>query len=196
MQRERFEREALPLMNVLFAGALRLTGNAGDAEDLVQDTYVRAFERFELFKPGTNLKAWMYRVMTNRFINLYRRRKARPDGTLMENIAELNGEEDRVHAQDFQSSEALATLMQNEVFLESLDERLKEGLESLSEDYRSVLVMNVIGEMPYKDIAATLGIPIGTVMSRLSRARTLLRERVSELGLEEVPGATTGTATG
>lgn len=183
-----FERDALPLMNVLFGGALRLTRNARDAEDLVQDTYVRCFERFHLFKQGTNLKAWMFRVMTNRFINLYRSRKARPENASYDEVGDFIGNEDKQLLHDFQSSEALGRLMQNQVFLDSLDDQLKEALQNLAEDYREVLIMNVIGEMPYKDIAKALGIPVGTVMSRLSRAKSLLRARVGELGQDEIPG--------
>jgi RNA polymerase sigma-70 factor, ECF subfamily len=194
-QREEFEQDALPLMNVLYAGALRLTRNAGDAEDLVQDTYVRAFERFNLYKPGTNLKAWMFRIMTNRFINLYRRRKARPDGALMEDMSEMHGTEDRQTAEDFQAANEVGKLMQDPEFLNTLDDRLKQGLESLAGEYQQVLVMNVIGEMPYKDIASELEIPIGTVMSRLSRARTMLKEKVAELGAEEIPGVAKSSTT-
>lgn len=175
-------------MNVLFAGAMKLTRNPGDAEDLVQDTYVRAFEKFHLFKPGTNLKAWMFRVMTNRFINLYRRKKSRPENANYDDVGEFIGEEDHRLIHDFQSTEKIGRLMDNAVFVESLDERLKSALEGLGDDYREVLIMNVIGEMSYKDIAATMKIPLGTVMSRLSRAKSLLRERIAELGEEVVPG--------
>jgi RNA polymerase sigma-70 factor (ECF subfamily) len=186
--RSAFEREALPLMGVLYAGALRLTRNARDAEDLVQDTMVRAFEKFHLYRQGTNLKAWLFRVMMNRFINLYRRRKAAPDRASFEDVGEFLGSTESLRAQDFASAKAMAGLMNDKVFLDSLDDRLKRALESLGEDYRQILILNVIGDMPYKDIAAALDIPIGTVMSRLSRAKSLLRERVAELGREVVPG--------
>src|SRR5690606_32979168 len=99
-RRALFEREALPLMEVLYGGALKLTRNPRDAEDLVQDTYWRAFERFHLFKPGTNLKAWMFRVMTNRFINLYLSRKARPGVTGVENLENHGIEDDGVLLRD------------------------------------------------------------------------------------------------
>jgi RNA polymerase sigma-70 factor (ECF subfamily) len=187
--RERFEREALPLMGVLYSGALKLTRDPREAEDLVQDTYVRAFERFHLYHAGTNLKAWMYRVMTNRFINLYRRRKTRPDNTRLEDIGDTRGEEDRLMLHDFQSAGALSALMKNPKFKDSLDDRLHNALEGLGREYREVLIMNVIGEMPYRDISAVLEIPLGTVMSRLSRAKAMLRERIGELGREEIPGA-------
>ena len=189
-RRARFEREALPLMEMLYAGAMKLARNPHDAENLVQDTYVRAFERFHLFQAGTNLKAWMFRVMTNRFINLYRRKKVRNETANFDDVGEFLGDDDRQLLQDFQTSQALSGLMKNEIFLDSLDERLKQALEGLGDDYREVLIMNVIGEMPYKEIAEALKIPLGTVMSRLSRAKALLRERVGELGREEIPGAT------
>ncbi|MCB9894876.1 MAG: sigma-70 family RNA polymerase sigma factor [Planctomycetes bacterium] len=187
-RRAQFESDALPLMNMLYGGALKLTRNSRDAEDLVQDTYVRAFERFHLFKPGTNLKAWMFRVMTNRFINLYRRRKARPENASYEDVDGFIGYEDQQLLSDFQSGEAMASLMKNQGFLDSLDDSLKAALQNLPDEYREVLIMNVIGEMAYKEIAAALDIPVGTVMSRLSRAKSMLRERLSELGSEEIPG--------
>lgn len=186
--RKTFEREALPLLGVLYAGALRLTRNARDAEDLVQDTMVRAFEKFHLYQPGTNLKAWLFRVMMNRFINLYRRRKVAPDRASFEEVGEFLGSSETLRAQDFASAKAMAGLMGDPVFLESLDDRLKHALEGLGEDYRQILILNVIGDMPYKDIAQALDIPIGTVMSRLSRAKMMLRDRVAELGREVVPG--------
>ncbi len=188
-KRERFEREALPLMGALYAGALKLTRDARDAEDLVQDTYVRAFERYHLYQPGTNLKAWMYRVMTNRFINLYRRRKAKPDNARIDDVGEGSGAQDQLMLHDFQSSRVLSQLMQNERFMESLDGRLKRALEGLGSEYRDVLILNVIGELPYKEISALLEIPLGTVMSRLSRAKSMLRDRVTDLGQEEIPGS-------
>lgn len=194
-KRQRFEQEALPLMGVLYAGALKLTRNPRDAEDLVQDTYVRAFERYQLFKPGTNLKAWMFRVMTNRFINLYRRRQARPDGASLDDVGEIQGTHDRVALHEFQAANAVREIMGNDRFLESLDDRLRAALEGLGSDFRDVLVMNVIAEMPYKEIAHTLGVPLGTVMSRLSRAKALLRDRITELGRDEIPGVEAGVAT-
>lgn len=187
-KRERFESEALPLMNMLFAGAMKLTRNQKDAEDLVQDAFVRSFEKFHLFKQGTNFKAWMFRVMTNRFINLYRRKKIRRENASFDDVSEFFGNEDKLSAQEFESAERVSGLMKDEVFLESLDERLKVALESVGDEYREVLIMNVIGEMPYKEIAKALKIPVGTVMSRLSRAKSLLRERVADLGAEELPG--------
>lgn len=194
-RREVFEREALPLMDVLYSGALKLTRNPREAEDLLQDTYVRALERYHLFKPGTNLKAWMFRVMTNRFINLYRRRRASPVGASYDELqpylpdSEMQrGGPDARLARDFENSRSVASLMRNRAFLDSLDDRLKAALEGLADDYRDVLILNVIGDLSYRDIADELGIPLGTVMSRLSRAKSLLRERVAGLAHDLIPG--------
>jgi RNA polymerase sigma-70 factor (ECF subfamily) len=194
-RRDAFEREALPLMDVLYSGALKLTRNPRDAEDLLQDTYVRALERYHLFRPGTNLKAWMFRVMTNRFINLYRRRRASPVGASYDELqpylpdSEMQrGGPDARLARDFENSRSVASLMRNRAFLDSLDDRLKAALEGLADDYRDVLILNVIGDLSYRDIADELGIPLGTVMSRLSRAKSLLRERVAGLAHDLIPG--------
>ncbi len=194
-RRDAFEREALPLMDVLYSGALKLTRNAREAEDLLQDTYVRALERYHLYRPGTNLKAWMFRVMTNRFINLYRRRRASPVGASYDELqpylpdSEMQrGGPDARLARDFENSRNVASLMRNRAFLDSLDDRLKTALEGLADDYRDVLILNVIGDLSYRDIADELGIPLGTVMSRLSRAKSLLRERVAGLAHDLIPG--------
>ncbi len=191
--RQRFERDAVPLMGLLYAGALKLTRNARDAEDLVQDTYVRAFEKFHLYRQGTNLKAWLFRVMMNRFINLYRRRQAAPDRASAEDL-QPPAPAAEVLARDFADAAALARLMREPAFLDSLDDRLKRGLESLAPDHREILILNVIGDMAYKDIATALDIPIGTVMSRLSRAKAQLREKLVELGRELLPDGRAKTA--
>ncbi len=194
-QRQRFEREALPHLAVLFGGALKLTRNAGDAEDLVQDTMIRAFEKFHLYRAGTNLKAWLFRVMMNRFINLYRRKQVAPDRASLEAVGDVGRDESQLRAADFAGARIMAGLMKDQVFLQSLDDRLKAGLEQMGEDYRQILIMNVIGDMAYKDIARTLGIPIGTVMSRLSRAKSMLRDKVAGLGNEALgPKALGGSA--
>ncbi len=187
LKRKEFEQQALPLMGVLYAGALKLTRDPQNAEDLVQDTYVRALEKFHLFKPGTNLKAWMYRVMMNRFINLYRRRVKRPDGVSSEGMEDLVGTEPVLDADRFQPEAEAGRLMRDARFLDSIDDRLKSGLESLSEDHRDVLILHAMGDLSYREIAETVGVPIGTVMSRLSCARESLKERVEDLAREVLP---------
>jgi RNA polymerase sigma-70 factor (ECF subfamily) len=182
-KRTRFERDALPLMGSLYAAAMHFTRNNKDAEDLVQDTMLRAYEKFDQFEEGTNLKAWLHRILLNRFINLYRRKKARPEGANFEDVAPFVGTEDQQFNGDYQGAERAREAMADPAFLDSIDARLKRALQTLPDDYREVLLLNVLGELAYKEIAQTLDIPIGTVMSRLSRAKSMLRDRAIALNL-------------
>ena len=175
--RQSFERDAIPLMGPLFGAAMNLTRNARDAEDLLQDTFLRAYEKFALFEQGTNLKAWLHRIMVNRFINLYRRKKLRNE-TDFADAEPFVGSEDQQLAKDYSGAANARSLLAEPGFLEGLDGRLRKGLDGLPESYRDVLVMNVVMDLPYKDISDALEIPIGTVMSRLSRAKSMLREKV------------------
>ncbi|NUO15773.1 MAG: sigma-70 family RNA polymerase sigma factor [Planctomycetaceae bacterium] len=176
-----FERDAIPLMGALYGAAMNLTRNAKDAEDLVQDTFLRAFEKFDQYEQGTNLKAWLHRIMINRFINLYRRKKLRNESASFEEVEPMLPDDSAALRSDYSGARAIETVLNDPAFRESLDERLKNALDSLPVDYRDVLVMNVVMELPYKDIAGALGIPIGTVMSRLSRAKSMMRDRVRSL---------------
>ncbi len=177
MLRQSFERDAIPLMGSLFGAAMNLTRNARDAEDLLQDTFLRAFEKFALFEQGTNRKAWLHRIMVNRFINLYRRKKLRNETDFAE-AEPFVGSEDQQLAKDYSGAASAKALLSEPGFLEGLDGSLRKGLDGLPESYRDVLVMNVVMDLPYKDISEALEIPIGTVMSRLSRAKSMLREKV------------------
>jgi len=164
----RFEAEAVPLHPRLYAAALRLTRNPADAEDLLQETYLRAYRGFSGFQPGTNLKAWMYRILRNTFIHGYRKRQCEP-----KTVPEERG---------WNSSAARDNL---EVSAETTvvdaipDERLQEALASLPEQYRRVVLLFAVGGFSYKEIAAMVDVPLGTVMSRLHRGRKALRERMS-----------------
>ncbi|MCC6574193.1 MAG: sigma-70 family RNA polymerase sigma factor [Planctomycetes bacterium] len=171
-------------MDRLYTAALHLTRNPRDAEDLLQDAYLRAYEKFDQFKPGTNLKAWLHRILFNRFVNLYRQKRSRGEGASFEDVEPFVGAEEKQAAGDFSGAQQAAKAMADPAFLNGLDSRLKKALESISDEYREILILNVLGEMPYKDIAEQLGIPIGTVMSRLSRAKSVLRDKVRELGPE------------
>ncbi|CAG0926525.1 ECF RNA polymerase sigma factor SigH [Planctomycetaceae bacterium] len=175
--RQLFERDAVPLMVPLFGAAMNLTRNARDAEDLIQDTFLRAFEKFSQYEQGTNLKAWLHRIMVNRFINLYRRKKLRNESDFAEAEPFIGGEDAQL-AKDYAGAKNAKTLLSDAAFLDGLDGRLRKGLDTLPEDYRDVLVMNVVMDLPYKEISSALEIPIGTVMSRLSRAKSILREKV------------------
>ncbi len=172
-----FEQDAVPLMAPLFGAAMQLTRNTRDAEDLIQDTFLRAFEKFSQYQQGTNLKAWLHRIMLNRFINLYRKKKLRNESDFAE-AEPFIGNEDSQLAKDYAGAKNARALLSDAAFLDGLDGRLRKGLDTLPEDYRDVLVMNVVMDLPYKEISSALEIPIGTVMSRLSRAKSILREKV------------------
>lgn len=175
---ERFQSEALPLLDQLYRTALRLTTNRADAEDLVQDTYMRAFDKFRQFQPGTNLKAWMYRILTNTFFSHYRQEKRRIPISAKEQITDA----DQVKQADLQGMD----LPSAEV--EALDnlpnQQIQAAFESLNEDYRLVVYLADVEELSYREIAQSLDIPVGTVMSRLYRGRKILRDHLADLAKE------------
>lgn len=174
--RTSFEQAALPLRGFLHVKALKLTGNASDADDLLQDTFMLGLRKFHMFREGTNLKAWLARLQFNLFISSYRRRKNRPDGVRLDDIGD--NVTDKSVSDVFQRMESLdpAQLTADARFTESLSEELKQGLEELDVRYRDVLLLSTVGDKSYNDIAAKLQVPVGTVMSRLSRAKSHMRE--------------------
>ena len=180
--REAFETQALPLLDALFGGARALARNQSDAEDLIQETYLKAYRSFHQFKPGTNLKAWLYRIMTNTWISRYRRKQRSPEqGSFDEMsafIGEISDEEarrDQLAWIELHDSKALEELG------DTLDQNLKAAIEALPDDFRHVLILNVLNELSYKEIAEALEIPVGTVMSRLSRAKSMIRDRLNAM---------------
>ncbi|MBX3460121.1 MAG: sigma-70 family RNA polymerase sigma factor [Planctomycetes bacterium] len=175
--RQRFEAEALPLMQEMFAQAYHLTRNAADAEDLVQETYIRGMRKFAQFEQGTNLKAWLGRILFNQFINEYRRKKRRIKSVFVEGVENMAEVEDTPEQDDRLPAMQPSAMADDERFLENLDQDLKAGLQEMDARYRDVLLLNTVGELSYKDIASKLKLPIGTVMSRLHRAKAFLRER-------------------
>ena len=175
-----FAEQAMPFMDSLYAGAMRMTRNPADAEDLVQETYLRAYSGFEGFEEGTNLKAWLYRILTNTFINRYRQQKRRPEESDIDDVEDfylyrrLGGlEEARI------SKSAEDTML--ELFT---DDEVKEALESLPETFRMAVLLADVEGFHYKEIAEILDIPIGTVMSRLHRGRKALQKRLYEFAVE------------
>ncbi len=172
-RKERFERDALVFASPLYAAAMRYTKNPQDAEDLVQDTFIKAFNSFHQFEPGTNLKAWLYRILTTTFINTYRKDQRRPQIS--------DGE-----VEDWQIFEAASHTSDHgksaeDVVLENLpDGDVKEALASIPEDFRMVVYYADVEGYSYKEIAEIIGTPTGTVMSRLHRGRKLLRAALAD----------------
>jgi RNA polymerase sigma-70 factor (ECF subfamily) len=178
--KQRFADLAMEHMDSLYAGALRMTRNPADAEDLVQETYLKAYRGFEGFEEGTNLKAWLYRILTNTFINRYRQQKRRPEETDLADVEDfylyrrLGGiDEARI------SKSAEDTLL--ELFT---DDEVKDALESLPETFRMAVLLADVEGFAYKEIAEILDIPIGTVMSRLHRGRKALQKRLYEFAVD------------
>jgi RNA polymerase sigma-70 factor (ECF subfamily) len=171
-----FAEQAMPHMSSLYSAALRMTRNPADAEDLVQETYLKAYRGFGGFQEGTNLKAWMYRILTNTFINTYRAKKRRP----ME--SELDEVEDLYLYRRLGGLEAAAAgrSAEDELLDIYTDDEVKRALEELPEQFRMAVLLADVEGFSYKEIADILDIPIGTVMSRLHRGRKGLQKKLWE----------------
>lgn len=161
--RRQFETLAYPYMDALYRTALRLTRNPLDAEDLVQEVYLRAFRFLDKFEEGTNFKAWIFRILTNTFINDYRKKARTPQHVEFEEKVE--------HAATEPMTQPREPLPHENEYTALFGDEINTALQTLSEDFRLVLILCDVEEFAYKEIAEILGIPMGTVMSRLSRAR-------------------------
>jgi RNA polymerase sigma-70 factor (ECF subfamily) len=168
-----FETEALSFLDALYRTALRMTRSEADAEDLVQETYIKALRFREQFTPGTNLKAWLFRILTNTFINSYRRRQAQPEMTELDDVSEF----DLYRKMSAARTAASAGDPESEFLEQIVDTEVKDALGELPEKFRTVVLLDVEG-FSYKEIAEMLDIPIGTVMSRLHRGRKFLQKRL------------------
>src|SRR2546428_12324110 len=174
-----FEAEALSFLDALYRTALRMTRSEADAEDLVQETYIKAFRFREQFTPGTNLKAWLFRILTNTFINSYRRRQTQPEMTELDDVSEFDLYRKMAAARTASS----AGDPESEFLGQIVDSEVKDALGELPEKFRTVVLLDVEG-FSYKEIAEMLAIPIGTVMSRLHRGRKFLQQRLYDLARE------------
>jgi RNA polymerase sigma-70 factor, ECF subfamily len=176
---ERFAEQAMEHMSSLYSAALRMTRNPAEAEDLVQETYLKAYRGFGSFEQGTNLKAWLYRILTNTFINQYRAKQRRPAET------ELDEVEDLYLYRRLGGLEAVQTSRSAEDELMDLfsEAEVKAAVEDLPENFRLPVLLADVEGFSYKEIAEILDIPIGTVMSRLHRGRKGLEKRLYEFAL-------------
>jgi RNA polymerase sigma-70 factor (ECF subfamily) len=174
-KKKRFAEKALPHMNAMYAVALRMTGNDKEAEDLVQDGLLRAFRFFDRFEEGTNLKAWLMKVMTNIFLNRLKKYSRRPVMVEFEVVEELIGT-----AED----EAAGISSADEDFRDHLEDAVAGALDELPTEYRVPVLLSAIDGLSYREIAETMHCPVGTVMSRLYRGRRMLERRLKTYALE------------
>jgi len=176
-RKARFERDALVFTSPLYAAALRYTKNPHDAQDLVQDTFAKAFTSFHQFEPGTNLKAWLYRILTTTFINSYRKAQRQPL------IASGELEDWQIFDSASHTSDQ-GKSAEDEVLENLADGDIKDALAAMPEEFRMAVYLADVEGFSYKEIAEIVNVPTGTVMSRLHRGRKLLRESLADYARE------------
>ncbi|MFJ9555482.1 sigma-70 family RNA polymerase sigma factor [Nocardiopsis sp. NPDC101807] len=169
-----FATEVTPFADQLYPTALRMTRNPADAEDLVQETFAKAFANFHQFRAGTNLRAWLYRILTNTFINSYRKKQREPRQDTTDEIKDW-----QLAAAEAHTSSGMRSA-ENEVLDHLPDSAIKQALARLPEEFQEVIYLVDIEGYAYKEVAERMGTPLGTVMSRLHRARRQLREMLSD----------------
>lgn len=174
----RFAEQAMEHMPSLYTAALRMTRNPADAEDLVQETYLKAYRAFGSFTEGTNLKAWLYRILTNTYINIYRAKKRRPDETDVEDFENLY----LYHRLGGAEGATAGRSAEDQVLDRFTEAEVKDAIEALPEQFRMAVILGDVEGFSYKEMADILDVPIGTVMSRLHRGRRALQKRLYEFG--------------
>ncbi len=179
-EQAKFAEEATPFMDSLYAAAMRMTRNPADAEDLVQETYLKAYRGYAGFEEGTNLKAWLYRIMTNAYINIYRSKQRRPQEDDLDDVDDLYLYR---HLSGLEAARA-GRSAEDEVLDWFTDDEVKGALEALPEAYRLAVLLADVEGFSYREIAEILDVPIGTVMSRLHRGRKAMQKRLFEFAVE------------
>ena len=177
VKRKSFDAEALPHMDALYRTALRMTKNTNDAEDLVQETYVKAYRFWEKFEPGSNARAWLFKIMTNVFINEYRSKSRTPVAV---NVDELD--DNFLYGQ--LATSAPADNPEKQLFAKIFDDDVKRAIENLPEDFRLVVVLSFIEGFSYQEIAEIADLQLGTVKSRLHRGRKLLQKELLDYAVK------------
>ena len=174
----RFETDALPYLDQLYGAALRMTRNPADAEDLLQETFAKAFAAFHQFTPGTNLKAWLYRILTNTFINTYRKKQRQPQESGGDSIDDWQLARAEAHTSTGLRSAEMDALDRMP------DSAVTDAMHQLAPDFRLAVYLADVEGFSYKEIAEIMGTPIGTVMSRLNRGRNQLRRLLADYARE------------
>lgn len=187
--RQQFANEAMQYTPQLYSAALRMTRNSADAEDLVQETFLRAYRSFHTFEDGTNLRAWLFRILTNTYINAYRAKQRRPQQQ------ELGDVEDLYLYRRVADVDPLSRSAEDTLFDWFTDGEVKQALEDLPENFRLPVLLADVEEFSYKEIAEMLDIPIGTVMSRLHRGRKQMQKALADFATERGIFRASGTAT-
>ena len=178
--KQRFQRDALPLLDSLYAGALRMTRNPADAEDLVQETMMRAYRSFDRFEEGTNLKAWLFRIMTNAYINTYRKKQREPLKVSHDEIEDFD-----LYRELKQHDPQWDATPENIVLSNLVDSDIIEAIDDLPEQFRLAVVLSDVEGFSYAEMAEIMDVPLGTVMSRLHRGRKALQKRLWDIARDK-----------